>query len=80
MTLAQHILAVLEESPIPVRTPDLVAMCATGKTHPRGRVWSSLRILEAHQLVRRAGRQRSHDSRHRPRFWVATKWDGKRGA
>lgn len=44
-SLSQRILKVLSESPIPVTTPDLIAILATGMSHPRQRVWTQLRRL-----------------------------------
>ena len=44
-SLSQKILSTLAESPIPVTTPDLIAIVATGLSHPRQRVWTQLRRL-----------------------------------
>lgn len=56
LSLARRLLAVLGESSLPVPTPDLIAMLATGKTHPRSRVWDELRRLEKSGLVERLHR------------------------
>jgi hypothetical protein len=53
VTLPEHLLAVLGESPLPVPTADLVALTAAGKSHPRNRVWAALRNLLRAGLVRR---------------------------
>lgn len=72
-TLAQRILAVLAESPLPCPTPDLIAILATGLTNSRQRVWSALRDLERDGLVVRSGRlKRSYaGSGHTITYWVA---------
>ena len=41
-SLSGRILSVLGESPIPVATPDLIAIVATGLSHPRQRVHTQL--------------------------------------
>jgi hypothetical protein len=55
MILSLQILKLIESSPIPVRTGDLVAITVTGKSHPRSRVHAELRKLAAAGLVRRMG-------------------------
>lgn len=51
LSLSQRILKVLAESPLPITTPDLVAIVATGLSHPRARVWTALGILRQKGLV-----------------------------
>lgn len=52
-TLTQELIECIESSPIPVSTPDLIAICATEKSNPRQRVWTILRELEQNGIVRR---------------------------
>lgn len=51
MTLSEHILDVLAESPLPITTPDLIAIVATGLSHPRQRVHAALSRLMAKGLI-----------------------------
>jgi len=67
-SLSERILAVLDESPLPVRTADLVALTATGMPNARAQVWEVLRRLELAGLVRRT-------SRHP----TGTRWAGEVG-
>ncbi len=54
MTLSQKILAAVECSPIPISTPDLIAVVIEpGTSYPRGRVWVQLRYLERSHLIAR---------------------------
>lgn len=53
---AARMLEVLSESPIPVPTPDLIALCCTGLSHPRARAHVTLARLLADGLVRRGYR------------------------
>ena len=41
--MIKAILRTLRESAIPVPTPDLIAVLAEGKAHPRQSVWTALR-------------------------------------
>lgn len=54
MTLSERILGVLDESPLPVETPLLVALVGDGVPHAREQVWSALARLRADGLVRSA--------------------------
>ncbi len=73
MSLPNELLKTLEESPIPVATADLIAICATGKTFPRQRVWVELRKLVTAGMIRKIVSD-NHCS-GRGVKWVATKWD-----
>jgi hypothetical protein len=50
-SLTRRILAVLEESPLPIRTPDLVVLVRPGGKHPAQNVWAKLQILLDDDLV-----------------------------
>lgn len=71
-TLTEAILNVLAESPIPVTTPDLIAIVATGLSHPRQRVWTQLRRLyhsgrvecQSGIAIRTRNASRNSDSQH----------------
>ena len=52
-TLMCELLRVLRESPLPIPTPDLIAIVAVGKSNPRSRVWTQLSLLLQHGLVQR---------------------------
>lgn len=75
MTLAQKILRVLDESPLPVGTPDMVLLTAFGLSYARGRVWMELKKLEAAGMVacdREAGHSRvteGHGANGRVTLW-----------
>ena len=51
MSMSQKILAVLGESPLPISTPDLIAIVAEGMSYPRSRVWTQLRAMLKSGLV-----------------------------
>lgn len=51
LPMTQRVLAVLEESSLPISTPDLIAIVATGMSHPRGRVWAALSYLRSRGLI-----------------------------
>ncbi len=63
--LPSRILKVLGQSPLPITTPDLTALVATGLSHPRQRVWDALRELEGRDLVVRERTARGRDSLNR---------------
>lgn len=54
--LSQKILQEIECSPLPISTPALIAICATGMSDPRSRVWDELRMLERHGSIRKHSR------------------------
>lgn len=55
-SLSRRLLAVLDESPLPVRTSDLVALTAAGMPNARAQVWTILLALERSGLARRVSR------------------------
>lgn len=50
-SLPRRLLAELGESHLPVSTPDLIALYATGDSFPRQRVWMALKRLMRRGLV-----------------------------
>lgn len=70
MTLSQRLLAVLGESPLPMRTPDLVTTCAAGLSHPRQRVRVALLELERGGLVRRVRTEKRREVGHTVVWWA----------
>lgn len=56
MSLGTAILKSIESSPIPISSPDLIAIHATGLSDPRSRVWDKLRMLERNGYIRKVSR------------------------
>jgi repressor of nif and glnA expression len=54
-SLVGRILAILDESPLPVPTPDIVALCNVRHRQHKRTVWGKLLCLERKGLVRRVG-------------------------
>lgn len=53
MSLRLKILADLQSTPIPISTPDLIAIHATGMVNGRQKVWHAVRYLERQGLARK---------------------------
>src|SRR6185503_9425148 len=54
ISLRNRLLREIESSPIPIRTPDLVLICAPDRPHRYQQVWSELRKLERDYFVSRS--------------------------
>lgn len=50
------LLRVLQQSPLPVSTPELVTLCAAGRPAAHAQVWAALRELQAGGVVTKAHR------------------------
>ena len=78
--MRDKLLSILDESPLPITTPDLIALCddcesssRVVRARLRARVWSSIALLCAGGLVRKIT-EKGHKSGKTVR-WVATKFD-----
>lgn len=56
MKLSRKIRHWIESSPVPIRTPELIAIVATNRPHPRQQVWTVLQRLERNGIIRRTKR------------------------
>ena len=73
MTLRERIANVLDYSPIPVRTEDLILLTIPGKRRRRDLVWQALtKMLAAGQVRKIVGRNHHLGQ---PVAWVSTYWD-----
>ena len=56
MKLSRKIRHWIESSTVPIRTPELIAIVATGRKNPRQSVWARLTDLERNGIIRRTKR------------------------
>ena len=83
--MREQILSILSESPLPVPTADLIALCddceacsRVAHARLRSRVWSVLAYLCVAGLIRKVT-GKDHKS-GKPVRWVSTKFDQPQGA
>lgn len=56
MNIVAKILADIECSPIPMATPDIIAIHGRNMNNPRQQIWTALRRLERNGIIRRVSR------------------------
>lgn len=66
MSLRLAILKDLQSTPIPISTPDLIAIHAAGKPHPRHQVWAALKELVKAGLAKKVKLEGKYSA-----FWTS---------